>query len=185
LKKPHLPFIRLIKFNAMSRKIIHYEAVHQPKKKQSEVKKQVRFSLPDKPASVRPAQSVSTHATERKRSTTVHSRAEKRPSKRAKYPEPVLVAPGLSTASRAREAERPKEMAKAKAKALASLRRSNLPAATAAATAKTPATPRREKRSYSVYGPKKLSTQLKPSEVLGDGYDWARVTRRAVYGWYK
>lgn len=88
------------------------------------------------------------------------------------------MAPGLSTATRAREAERPKEMAKAKAKALAAQRNSSLPAATAA-------TPRREKRSYTVYGAKKLSTQLKPSDVLGDGYDWARVTRRTVYGWYK
>ena len=180
LKKPHFSLIRRSRFNPMSRKAVYYEVAPQRKK---EVKKQVRFALPDKHASVRPAQSVSTHATEGKRSTTVHPRSEKRPSKRARYPEPVPVAPGLSTAARAREVERPKEMAKAKAKALDAQRRSSLPVVTAAS--KTSALPRREKHSYTVYGPKKLSTQLKPSVVVGDGYDWARVTRRTVYGWYK
>ena len=164
-------FIRRVQPSKMGhRTSYYYEAAPLPQQK-----KQVRFNLPDKSHSVRPAQSVSTHTAERKRSSTTHPR---RSSKSSKRPERVLVAPGLSTISRAMQAEKPREMVKAKAKAEQQKKKRS---------AAPPPTPRKEKRSYGGYesqSNRRPSKQPRLSELLG-GADWARVTRRTVYGWHR
>ena len=166
--QPRFSFIRRVQPAKMGhRTSYYYEAAPQ--------KKQVRFNLPDKSHSVRPAQSVSTHTAERKRSSSSHPR---RSSKSSKRPERVLVAPGLSTIARAMQAEKPREMVKAKAKAEQQKKKRS---------AAPPPTPRKEKRSYGGYesqSNRRPSKQPRLSELLG-GADWARVTRRTVYGWHR
>lgn len=178
--KPRFSFIRRVKPSKMGhRTSYYYEAVPLPQRK--EAKKQVRFDLPNKSQSVRPAQSVSTHTAERKRSSTSHPRRE---SKSAKRTEPVCVAPGLSTITRAMQAEKPREMAKAKAKAEQQRKKRSAAPPLVVSTALTP---RKEKRSHGGYesqSNKRPSKQPRLSELLG-GADWARVTRRTVYGWYR
>lgn len=152
---------------------------YEPQRK--EAKKQVRFSLPDKSHSVRPAHSVSTHHTERKRSSSSHPH---RSSKSIRYAEPVIVKPGLSTVARCMQTEKPREMAKAKARVEGRRERQSAPPLRVLPAASTP---RREKRSYGGYEPqsnKRPAKQPRLSELLG-GADWARVTRRMVYGWYR
>ena len=154
----------------------YYDAVPQPKRK--EVKKQVRFNLPDKSQSVRPAQSVSTCNADRKRSSSSHPN---RSSKSSRHSEPALVAPGLSTVARTMQVDKPRELAKAKARAEQQRKRQSAPAPIVVST------PRKERRSHGGYesqSNRRSSKQPRLSELLG-GNDWAKVTRRTVYGWYR
>ena len=148
--------------------------------------KSVRLAIPDRQESVRPSWSISSSSSSsnkasvgfsRKRSKTSHPRSENRSSKRTKYAGPEVVAPGLSSASRRREAERPREMAKAKGQAEERQRRPSRPEASSSRM------PRKEKQSV-VYPVEHVSSRPKPSGLLTPRYDWARKVTMRTSVWY-
>jgi hypothetical protein len=185
LKRPRFHFRRRKLNTASGRAVYYYEAISEPKMKGA--KKSVRIALPDRQDSVRPSSSVSADSdssneanvgTRRKRSMTSHTRSDNRSSKRTKYAEPEVVAPGLSSAARKREAERPREMAEAKSQAYERQRRPSKPEASSSRAA-----PRKEKQGV-LYPVERASSRPMLGVRLPPAHRWTRKLTVRESIWY-